>query len=222
VYRCQLVPFILCFGALSASAQNIITVTGPQAGNGNFQGAGQSSWTQTGTYTGVTIQATIESCFGTATGTAYLTLNGTAAGNQVAVNNSLSVTPTSAVVTVFSGLTLGPGTYYLTLVGSSSNECAGLIWQNIASGSTTVTVASGVTAGSSGGSNSGVAAYPPASSFTVAQSFLYSVSGTASTGTPSPTPAPPTWILLGTALLLMSAYWCVKRYRQQPVSNPPN
>jgi hypothetical protein len=37
-------------------------------------------------------------------------------------------------------------------------------------------------------------------------------------GTPPPTPAPATAMLLGVALLLM--FWYVKRYRRQSTSNP--
>lgn len=60
MHRFSLVPFILFLGALSASGQNLITVTGTSAGTDNEEATAQSSWTQTTTYTGVTIQATIE------------------------------------------------------------------------------------------------------------------------------------------------------------------
>jgi hypothetical protein len=216
VYRCHLVPFILFLGALSASGQNIITFTGTQGGVFDYTGAAQTSWTQTGTYTGVTIQATLVSCLAIGTGTAYLTVNGTSAGNQIAVNNALSVNGGanggSAVVTLFSGLTLGPGTYYLTLNASNTNECR-LIWQNVATGSTpTVTVASGVTSGTPGTVFT-PAAYPPSSTFNGGFAFLFSVTGSAAGGTPAPTPAPPTAILLAVGLLLV--FWYVKRYRRQ-------
>jgi hypothetical protein len=222
VYRYHLVPFILVLGALSASGQNIITVTGAPGGTFDYSGAAQTSWSQTGTYTGVTIQATLVSCFGPETGTAYLTVNGTSIANQVAVNNGLSINGgtngATAVVTLFSGLTLGPGTYYLTLNPSSGAECTD-IWQNVAGESLpTVTRATGVTAGSSG-SQSEPAVYPPSSTFTGGLSFLYAVTGTPSGVTPPPTPAPPTAILLGVGLLLV--FWYVARYRRQLTSNPP-
>jgi hypothetical protein len=88
VIRCHVVPLVLCLGAFSAGAQTIISVTGTSAGEDNELAATQSSWTQTTTYTGVTIQATLDSCVATATGTAYLTMNGTAPGNQIAVQRS--------------------------------------------------------------------------------------------------------------------------------------
>lgn len=213
------VPFLLCLGAFSASAQNVISITGTSGGTDNELAVGQSSWTQSGTYTGVTIQATIESCFGPATGTAYLTMNGTALANQVAVNNSLSVNGgtngADTTVTLFSGLTLGPGTYYLT-ISPNPGECNEL-WQNI-SGSPTVAVASGVAAATSGGTGAGhtVAPYPPQSTFSDAASYLFSVTGTPSGGptpTPTPTPAPSTFVLLGIATLLVS--WYAWRFRGQ-------
>lgn len=224
MHRYHLVPFILFLGALSANGQNIISVTGTSAGLDNEEATTQSSWTQTTTYTGVTIQATLDSCGGLAIGTAYLTLNGTAVGNQVAVNTAASVNPGGGggdgTVTLFSGLTLGPGTYYLTINPTSTGECDEL-WQNIG-GTATVTAGTGVTAGSSGATGAGhtVAAYPPQSAFLDSGSFLFSVTGTAATGgTPPATPAPSTAILLGVALLLM--FWYVKRYRRQPASTPP-
>ncbi len=209
--RRHVVPFVLCLGALSASAQTIISVTGTSAGTDNEDAVGQVSWTQTTTYTGVTIQATIESCAGGATGTAYLTLNGTALANQIAVNNALSVGTGDSTVTLFSGLTLGPGTYYLTL-SPGDNECDE-IWQNI-QGTPTVATGTGVTAGSSDATGAGhtVAAYPPASTFLNSASFLFSVTGTA-TGAPATTPAPSTGVLLGVALILM--FWYFKRHRRQ-------
>ena len=222
MHRYHLVPFILFLGALSASGQNIITVTGTSAGVDNENATAQSSWTQTTTYTGVTIQTTLDSCGGVASGTAYLTLNGTAAGNQIAVNNAASVNPGAGggdgTVTLFSGLTLGPGTYYLTInpINGSCDE----LWQNIG-GTPTVTTGTGVTAGSSGATGAGhtVAAYPPQSAFLNSASFLFSVTGTAATGgTPAPTPAPPTAILLAVGVLL--AFWYVKRYRRQSASSP--
>ncbi len=211
--RFHVVPLVLCLGACSAGAQTVISVTGTSAGTDNELAVGQSSWTQTATYTGVTIQATLESCSGLATGTAYLTLNGTAAGNQIAINNALSVNTGDTPTTLFTGLTLGPGTYYLTL-SPTSGECDE-IWQNI-EGTPAVAVGAGVTAGSSGGTGAGhlVAAYPPASTFGNSASFLFSVTFTGSTPAPSTTPAPASAILLGVGLLFL-LLWYARRFRQQ-------
>ena len=216
MYRSHLVPFFLLLGYFPASAQTIISVSGASAGTDNELAVTQSSWTQTGTYTSVTIQATLESCEGPATGTAYLTMNGTAMANQIAINSTLSTSSSDAVVTLFSGLTLGPGTYFLT-ISPGANECNEL-WQNI-SGTPSVVTGSGVSAGSSGAVGSGhtVAAYPPQSVLVDSGSFLFTVTGTPAT-TPT-TPAPPTLVLLGVGLLAM--LWYVKRYWRQPTSNAP-
>jgi hypothetical protein len=214
--RRNIFALILCLCALPASAQTIINVTGTSAGEDNELATTQSSWTQTATYTNVTIQATLDSCAFTASGTAYLTLNGTALANQIATNGSVSfnggIFGGDAVVTLFSGLTLGPGTYYLTINPSLANSCDEL-WQNI-SGAPTVTTGSGVTAGSSGGVGAGhlIAAYPPASTFGDPASFLFSVTGTLTTTAPT-TPIPPTAILLGVGLLLL--FWYAWRFRKQ-------
>jgi hypothetical protein len=213
VIRRYVVLFLFCLGAFQASAQNIITVSGGTvSGFGTYSGPAQMSWTQTGTYTGVTIQATLESCLGFGTGTAYLTLNGTAVGNQVAANSTLSVNGgtngADAVVTLFTGLTLGPGTYYLTINGANTNEC-GVLWQNV-TGTPTVTTASGVTAGPAELVDGSAAAYPPASAFGTVpgESFPFSVTGTPA-GSPSATPAPPAAILLCAGLFLL--FWYARR-----------
>ena len=160
----------------------------------------------------MTIQATLESCSGLATGTAYLTLNGTAAGNQIAINNALSVNTGDTPTTLFTWITPGPGTYYLTL-SPTSGECDE-IWQNIEDPRRAV--GAGVTAGSSGGTGAGhlVAAYPPASTFGNSGSFLFSVTFTDSTPAPSTTPAPASAILLGVGLLFL-LLWYARRFRQQ-------
>jgi hypothetical protein len=137
--------------------------------------------------------------------------NGTAVGNQIAVNNALSVNGgtngADAVVTLFSGLTLGPGAYYLTINGANTNECVAL-WQNV-TGAPTVTTASGVTAGPGELVDGSTAAYPPASDFgTVEESFPFSVTGTPA-GSPLTTPAPPAAILLCVGLLLL--FWYARR-----------
>ncbi|HEX5228817.1 MAG TPA: hypothetical protein VFW44_13955 [Bryobacteraceae bacterium] len=212
--RRNVLLFLLCFGAISCSAQTVISVTGTSAGTDNEEAVGQVSWTQTGTFTGVTIQATIESCMGSATGTAYLTRNGTAVGNQIAVNNALSVnggaSGADTTVTVFSGLTLTPGTYFLTIAPNGGNECEEL-WQNISS-SPVVSTGSGVSAGSSGGTGAGhpVAPYPPQSSFSNPDSYLFSV--TSNAAPPPPTPIPSTAILGGMGLVFL--FWYSWRYRR--------
>jgi len=86
------------------------------------------SWTQTGTFNNVSIEAQLKSGLPTlSTGTAYLSNNiGTGAGSgnlldtfAVSTNNNAD----GVLIPLFSGLTLGPGTYYLSLLGNG-----GLYW----------------------------------------------------------------------------------------------
>ena len=88
-------------------------------------------WTQTGTYTNVSISADVNITGSpgdppikpTDTGLSYLTTQvgtGTTVANQIASGNffgpsNWASNPTPNWITLFTGLTLGPGTYYLTL-----------------------------------------------------------------------------------------------------------
>jgi hypothetical protein len=117
---------------------NVITVSGPPTNNPPAPLV-YGSWTQTGTFNNVTIQANLYSCFGPGRGTAYLTLNGRNQVNQIAINPNLLVdggnNGASSTVTIFSGLNLGPGTYYLTinpLSGQGGNEC-NVLWNSTTS-----------------------------------------------------------------------------------------
>jgi hypothetical protein len=176
------------------------------------------SWTQNGTFTGVTVQADlgeIPGDVGSATGVAYLTNQvgtGTTSSNQVAGTSpfSISITnTTAALTTLFSGLTLGPGTYYLTI--NLTDDAFG--WEGFAtSPSSTVTTASGVTANPIGecfGGTSGSctpASYPPASATFTTKSpafLLYQVTGTAASGVPEPATAGLMLAALGIGVLLL-------------------
>src|SRR4051794_2289751 len=83
---------------------------------------------------------------------------------------------------LFSGLTLGPGTYYLLTL--SDPNTGGLAWQTYIS--PTLTSAPDVTLTAFVEVNTGsVAAYAPATSFTATNifAFEFSVTGTAATAT---------------------------------------
>jgi hypothetical protein len=174
------------------------------------------SWMQTGTFTGVTVQADlgeIPDDVSDATGVAYLTnqvgtgttqaTNGQAAPFNIDITNT-----TAALTTLFSGLTLGPGTYYLTI--NLTDDALG--WEGFNfSPASTVTTASGVTANPIGECFGGTlgsctpASYPPASAtFTTKASgiLLYQVTGTAS-GVPEPATAGLMLAGLGIGALLL-------------------
>jgi hypothetical protein len=86
------------------------------------------SWTQTGTFDNVSIKAGLESNLPTlSSGTAYLSdkLGSGAMSADVLYTFAVSTnnnTP-STMISLFSGLTLGPGTYYLSI-----NPGSGLFW----------------------------------------------------------------------------------------------
>jgi hypothetical protein len=157
------------------------------------------SWTQTGSYTDVTISAFLSSLAngGGGTGTVYLTNQigpGTTVANQIAVTTVSGVAHSPATATsLFSGLDLGPGTYYL--ITASNLGGGGLGWNDYAGNA--------AIPGISGTNNfdelaEEEAAYPPASSFFTAglNQFDFEV-----TGDPVATPEPSTLVLLGTGLL---------------------
>jgi len=146
------------------------------------------SWTQTGTFDDVTIAAALESGLPLqATGTAYLSNKlGTGAGGgnvldtfAVSTNNN----DPGLLITLFTGLTLGPGTYYLSI-----NDGSGLYW--VEAGSPVRTLASGVTEGSNFKSSGAIGTPPISTNFVDYTSAhpLFEVSGTpvGSAATPEP------------------------------------
>lgn len=144
---------LLC-GALPICASTIVDTgvgsNGPAIFASQFE---EQGWTQTQTYTGVSIQVALYSWTpgATFTGTAYLT-NAIGSGADPSVSDSVTYSgetsnTTPETLTLFSGLTLGPGTYFLTL---SSTDSAGImpgaIWDACASTPCApVTLAPGVT-----------------------------------------------------------------------------
>lgn len=113
------------------------------------------SWRSTNSYTGVSISIQAIGIPGvTTTGTAYLTNSigpGTTNTNLVAAPSSFVVDFTGRVytqgpITVFSGLTLGPGTYFLVISSTAPDFNSGFAWAS-ASHAQTVVTAPGVDRG---------------------------------------------------------------------------
>jgi len=157
------------------------------------------SWTQTGTFNNVTIEAALESGLpNQSTGTAYLSNKlgtGATSGNlldtfSVSTNNN---TP-GVLITLFTGLTLGPGTYDLSI-----KENSGLFW--IEAGSPAQTLASGVTQGPDLISSGTVGTLPISTSFVDlgTSHLLFEISGTPVTSTTA-TPEPSMIVLLAVGL----------------------
>jgi len=213
---------MITFGliALSAFRANAATVVVRSAAPAGSFGASNGinslyvSWTQSSgtTYSGVSLAATV--CSGTgapAAGNWYLTNSigaGTTAGaNQIAsgtINGITALCPAGAVVNLASGLTLPPGTYFL--VFSNFDGPLNLSTANPPGEA----VGTGVTSNpDANDTSSPTPAFPPSSTFFVAnspaRSLLFSVTG--SLPTPPPTtsvPALSTWAMTIAAILLGS------------------
>ncbi len=158
------------------------------------------SWTQTGSYTDVTISAFLSAASfnGGGTGTIYLTNQigpGTTVANQIADTtvSGLAFGPATATA-LFSGLDLGPGTYYL--ITASNLGGGGLAW-NVYNGNADIPGISGTNNFDEFGFGT-VAAYPPASAFFTIGTHELDFQVTGDTGA---IPEPSSLILLGTGLL---------------------
>jgi hypothetical protein len=118
--------FACCLSSVSAQVTNISTVdpVGGSTGWNYFNAfADMAAWTQLSSHSQVSISALVDGGDGTTTGTFYLMTQvgpGTTTASELA-HASFSVTGSTfapQLVTLFSGLTLGPGTYYLVGAGS--------------------------------------------------------------------------------------------------------
>jgi hypothetical protein len=196
--RIGLVTFCVLLVAGSAVATPITVVSAtPNIDVSLGMGGGLvESWTQTGTYSGVTITAALISI--QADTTAYL-MNQVGLGTTVA--NQLFINPVSST-TLFTGLTLGPGTYFL-VVASPNNVSATYGVPPL------LTTDAGVTIGSTASSPLGtLAPYAPAtnfSSFTTANHMLFSVVGSADVPSQVPEPATLGMLSAGLSGLLLAA-----------------
>ncbi len=192
---------IFGFSSASARADVLVSTTGASSGlfNNNPEGV---SWTVGDAYTNVSISALIssDSISQQGAGTFYLTNSvgpGTTAANVVAeaTLSNLAYEP-NADTSLFSGLSLGAGTYYL--ISSSSAGSGGVAWEGLTS-PTTVT-ASDVSFGGEFFSFD-TNAFAPADSFSalVGPNFGLDVTGTPAAS--AVTPEPGSLVLLGTGLL---------------------
>jgi hypothetical protein len=135
-----------------ANAGTLISVTGPdsrQDGLGVFSDAFAVSWTLSQSFSGVSILVPLG--FGPQLGTAYL-MNSLGPGTSQAANEvgstmfNFPLGNTVEWVTLFAGLNLGPGTYYL-MVGANDVGWAGGVWYGDPNGGNSVALAPGVSQG---------------------------------------------------------------------------
>lgn len=191
--------------ALPASATTILSVTGPHGSTlalGATNQALVASWSSTNTYSGVSIS--FQSNFGPFDGTAYLMSQigpGTTSAQQVAIAAYSATSASPALTNLFSGLTLGPGSYYLVLTSSSTGG-----WDTpYTAGPAVVSTGAGVTRGAQFIVNSGNGvpdlSYFPASSF----SALNAVYDLEFQVTGSLVPEPSILLLLGMSLTLLQS-----------------
>ena len=195
----------------------IVDYADPGTLAGDAINAGQwlrASWTVTREYRNVAITVPLRSWTDGQTFTlaAWLTSGtGPGAPDPIAMTSYTNATnsPTWLNVSLFSGLSLGPGTYYLTL---SSNDAAGrlpgALWKDWAVPAITDEGATRNPFGAVGG-GLGVMnpAYPPASTFQVPDEapLLYTVTG-------DPVPEPSSLALIGAAILLARARSAARRF----------
>ena len=195
----------------------IISVTAPPAlsfGGGAFS----TSWSESQTYHNVTITALVNSFLvgQTPTAVAYLTTRigpGTTTMDEIAhatftVPLNLPVcSPAScgANLTLFSGLSLGPGTYFVTMATDPAST--GTVGWFPAANPTVITD-TGVTKGSAFFTTSAPASYAPASNFGVFQFTTNGVVQSAMNFTVVAVPVvavpePAAWLLIGFGALFL-------------------
>jgi hypothetical protein len=204
-YAILIVGLFAPIGTAFASPITIISATGGQNGQDVLSSAAGESWTQTGTYSGVTVSAVLIGGAGKSA-TAYLMNQigpGTTAANEVVAPFAISdPLASSSSIMLFSGLTLGPGTYYLLIDGTNAANPVG--WPGtIGPTYTEDTGVSGVQELVVSGTE---ASFSPASTFSTTSSgaFFFSVTGTPGVAS-SVAPEPGTIALLGAGIAGLAA-----------------
>lgn len=198
--RYLLALFVLA-AALPVPAAPIVSVTGTSLGTQLGDALGVS-WYQSGTYENVVITASISSHSFTepGDGAMYLTRSrgpGTTVADEIASINLYNIPRVGPDLTLFSGLTLGPGTYYLTLAHDLGG-IYGLGWRATNPDPPVNFAASGNVLGPDMVA-AGVGYAPAMTFFLNERGYLFSVSG----DVPAAVPEPSTFFLLVPAITIM-------------------
>jgi hypothetical protein len=202
--------WILVGAAFAASvpshATTVFSIAEPPNGaasalGGQFQQIEEEGWTDSAAESNIQILVNVDGFASDASITAYLT-NQIGPGTTAALNQIASVTftPVGAFqnAILFSGLSLAPGSYYVTLTGNSSNDQG---WSFVNSGVDPIVEAPSVSTPTSGlvnvipGNSHGVAAaYAPASNFF---STTFEINSFGLSMLVQTTPEPGTLLLMG-------------------------
>ena len=204
--------------AISASAQGTIysTLSDRNTGIHGFSGNRAlltAAWSQSDTFSDVSIAAKLDGANGTVSGTAYLTTRigpGTTTADEIARHDYSISSPVfqPELETLFSGLTLRPGTYYLVLSGSATALGGG--WE--VTSQIFPTMAPGVeVAYRDGNSYYPFAAYPPATQFPAETASDFSDQYLQFSVSVVPEPGTAALAFLGTVLLGISLRRNVRR-----------
>ncbi len=180
----------LLMSGLAANAATIVNVTGPSPfGFGSSIGIVEG-FNLTTAYTGVSITMPLQDNsvggpIGGTEGTIYLVNQigaGATAANNVAAPVLVSGLAASfTTIPVFSGLTLGPGNYYLVLIATNGGSFQSMTPEG--SSFPVVTLGGGVTALGSTSVSAGISPFPPATTWLPLSSpgnIFVDVTGTAS------------------------------------------
>jgi hypothetical protein len=199
-------------------ADTIISSTGTGLYGFSLGGSGDqvlyASWTTLGAYSNVDIAAEVGSS-GASSSTiyAYLTtvVGPSETGADVVASTTITPSSETEMDTIFTGLNLGAGAYYLVLTGGDSDSTFAA-WEGTGA-ATVATTGAGVTFSGDGGADAGEGtnnSNPPASTFTNTSAdagLLFQVTGDAV----SPVPEPDSISFMLTAGL--AGFWLYRRRR---------